>query len=229
MPRLSYNLKWIAFILLNILIIWWISFVLAQPELQGINIYIRISITIILITFFIWIIKFFAPSWEKGASGEHWVSQEINKLPKEYLSINDFHKGKKGNVDFIVIGPTGIYTLEVKNTNKGLLEMKNDHLYINGSKFEGKDYLNQAYAEAKSIQEHIHRELNLSLPVIPVLVFANSRVKMHFGMHPHKGVYIIGINWVTKLIQEGQLDERFTPELNLKIKANLNKYGCDII
>jgi len=229
MPRLSYNVKWILISFVIILLSWWITFLFAQPELKNVSILIKLPIAIFLVVFVYWIVKIFSPSWIKGSAGEYSVGKELNKLPKEYLHVSDFHKGKTTNVDSVVIGPTGIFAIEVKNTNNGIINFENDYLTINGSKFEGRDCLSQAFHESRIIQEHISKELNESLPVTPVLVFANPRVKLKFGMQPQKGVYIVGIKWLTKLIQHGLIDNRFTPGLCSKIKENLNKYSSDIV
>lgn len=55
-------------------------------------------------------------SWQKGLEGENLVSDYLNTLPKDYFVYNDVKlPGKGGNIDHIVIGPTGIYVIETKN------------------------------------------------------------------------------------------------------------------
>jgi len=55
-------------------------------------------------------------SWQKGLEGENLVSDYLNTLPKNYFVYNDVKlPGKGGNIDHIVIGPTGIYVIETKN------------------------------------------------------------------------------------------------------------------
>lgn len=227
--RLSYSAKWILIIFINLLLIWWVAYILLRPELQEINTYIRVAITLFLVIFLVWTIKYFAPSWIKGVEGESEVLAELNKLLPEYLHVNNYHNGKRSDVDFVVIGPTGIFTIEVKNTEPGILTMQNGHLCFNETEYIDKDPLKQAYGEKEQIQEHIRITLNKYLPVTPLLVYANPKVKMHFGRTPQRGVYILGINWLNSFISEATPDHQFTPELCKEIKENISKFCSNIV
>lgn len=77
-------------------------------------------------------------SYFLGAKGELRVIKELEKLPDNYIVINDYKKRfsnaiyrkKKGDyiktiqVDHIVIGPTGIFVIETKNWSKDSLRNK---------------------------------------------------------------------------------------------------------
>jgi hypothetical protein len=53
--------------------------------------------------------------WFTGASGESQVSQALKELePLGYTVINDVDMGR-GNVDHVVVGPTGVFAIETKN------------------------------------------------------------------------------------------------------------------
>lgn len=55
-------------------------------------------------------------SWQKGDEGEKIVASHLNTLPRDYFVYNDVQlPGKGGNIDHIVIGPTGIFVIETKN------------------------------------------------------------------------------------------------------------------
>ncbi|AUB58791.1 nuclease [Methanobacterium sp. MZ-A1] len=65
-------------------------------------------------------------SWEKGLEGEKMVADYLNTLPKDYFVYNDVKlPGKGGNIDHIVIGPTGVYVIETKNYS-GKYRIKGD-------------------------------------------------------------------------------------------------------
>lgn len=54
--------------------------------------------------------------WERGLEGENMVTKYINTLPLDYHTYHDVQlQGKGGNIDHIVIGPTGIFVIETKN------------------------------------------------------------------------------------------------------------------
>jgi hypothetical protein len=108
----------------------YVIFILGFPELKHMNIFLKLGLYAVVLIIFFWTLKIFYPSWEKGALGERWVHLELQRLPKEYLHVNDFHNSKRGNVDFVVVGSTGIFAIEVKNTQKGLLTMHHEKLII---------------------------------------------------------------------------------------------------
>lgn len=55
-------------------------------------------------------------SWQKGNEGEIIVADHLNTLPQDYFVFNDVKlPGNGGNIDHIVVGPTGIYVIETKN------------------------------------------------------------------------------------------------------------------
>jgi len=65
-------------------------------------------------------------TYKSGLTGERTVVKNISdKLSSDYSIFNDvlLKDGKRsGNVDHIIVGPTGIFVMETKN-NKGLLLM----------------------------------------------------------------------------------------------------------
>lgn len=55
-------------------------------------------------------------SWIKGDMGEKIVSDYLKDLPKGYYVFNDLTiPNGKGNIDHLVIGPTGIFLIETKH------------------------------------------------------------------------------------------------------------------
>jgi len=54
--------------------------------------------------------------WHKGAEGEKLVAKKLNQLPEDYYVFNDVTiPTLKGNIDHVVVGPSGIFALETKN------------------------------------------------------------------------------------------------------------------
>lgn len=167
--------------------------------------------------------------WKKSAEGEEEVYKELVRLPQEYIFLADFHKNKRKNVDFVVIGHTGIFAIESKNTQKGTVTSDNNGIYINGSPFEQKDPLKQAYEGGVEVQNFLKDVLNLSVPVTPVLVFANPGVETSFCKEKKKDVFVVEISCLASFLQDGHRDEKLTPEVCLKIKKEMYKYCSDIV
>ena len=54
-------------------------------------------------------------SWGRGFEAEELVGTKLAALGNEYLVIHDVLKDKeKGNIDHIVVGPTGVFVIETK-------------------------------------------------------------------------------------------------------------------
>jgi len=52
--------------------------------------------------------------WGKGAAGEKSVAHTLSKLPDGFRVVNDLAT-PTGNLDHVVIGPTGVFVIETKN------------------------------------------------------------------------------------------------------------------
>lgn len=80
-------------------------------------------------------------SWAQGAEGEEFVGGILEDLrARGWLVIHDVSFGR-GNIDHIVVGPGGIFTIETKSRGGKVWP---DHL--------DQKMLNQAYAEKKSLE-----------------------------------------------------------------------------
>jgi hypothetical protein len=164
---------------------------------------LSISIVSFVITVFLGFIasKFFIKSkfdelkLRKGLKGEGKVYFTLNKLSDDYTIFQDVVLGEFGNIDFIVVGPTGVMAVEVKNMSGNVETTKDEsNLILNGKELSFNP-LNQTYAEAKELEKVIDQ------PVTPILVFSNN-IEIHFGFNKVKGVYVIGIKWLLELVKK---------------------------
>ncbi|MBI5203366.1 MAG: NERD domain-containing protein [Nitrospirae bacterium] len=70
-------------------------------------------------------------SFRKGAVGEALTGYILNGLPNSYYVVNDL-KAEFGNIDHVVIGPTGVYLLDTKNWAGTITADNNGELLRNG-------------------------------------------------------------------------------------------------
>lgn len=112
-------------------------------------------------------------TWGKGAGAELLEEKMLDSLPQEYRLVKDFSTGH-GNIDFIVIGPTGIFTIEVKS-EKGLISIGNDQLLINGST-SMKNYLKQTFAEKSWLSNYLDGHFRKRYDVTGLLEFPNGKI-----------------------------------------------------
>lgn len=107
-------------------------------------------------------------TWGKGSEAESFVGKSLMQLTQEYKVIEDLNTGR-GNIDYIVIGPTGIFTIEVK-ASRGRVSYSNGQLLINSAVLL-KNYLYQTEAERYWLFRELNQHFNRSYPVTGLLEF----------------------------------------------------------
>jgi hypothetical protein len=66
-------------------------------------------------------------TWAIGAKGEESVIRVLRKLDPSFKRIHDvFLPGTEGNIDHVVVGPTGVFVIETKNHN-GTISCNGDY------------------------------------------------------------------------------------------------------
>jgi hypothetical protein len=137
--------------------------------------------------------------YNSGLVGEISVENELTKLSDEYIIFCDIKiPPNKGNIDFVVVGPSGLLVLEVKN-HKGEIGFSEGNLLRNGSIPE-KNFLRQVKGNARSVSKYLGSKLNLEFYVKPLLIFSNPRTTMTFGLKPVDNVYIINKYYLERLM-----------------------------
>lgn len=98
--------------------------------------------------------------WSQGASGEEKVGAVIKGMEASgWRALHDVCISDRGNIDHILVGPAGIFTVETKS-RKGKIEA--DHI--------DDRWLAQAFAQSKFIEDIALQ------PVEPLLVFSDAYV-----------------------------------------------------
>lgn len=90
-------------------------------------------------------------SWVKGLRGERAVGRALEALTDPYRVLHDLETGR-GNVDHVVIGPTGIFAIETKEWN-GRFSSRGGRLLHNGR--EERQVLRQATAGAAEVRRRL--------------------------------------------------------------------------
>lgn len=173
------NLFRIVAIIVIIAILSW--YVPSHPQYSYIFWIFIISIALLAIKF---------NNFSDGEDGEWAVEDELKKLPSEFTYIHNL-ENDKGNIDFVVVCPKGIFTIEVKSTR-----------WIQDYYEKG---LKQAFAEARKVEEILKNKLGIDLPVDPILMYSNKETRLKFGFKPQKGVYVINLLWLQKFFDEYQV------------------------
>jgi hypothetical protein len=143
--------------------------------------------------------------YHRGRKGEGAIWYELQKLNNQFHVYQDaVIKGNQWNIDFIVLGPTGLFVVEVKS-HTGNVTYANNTLLLNGKPFE-KDFLSQIKQQETGLSEFLKSQLGKDIKIQPVIVFSHKWATMHFGMNPvdHSGVYVVQKRLLNKLINSTQ-------------------------
>jgi hypothetical protein len=112
---------------------------------------------------------------KQGRDGERTVGQELEKLRAHgYRVYHDF-LAEGFNIDHIVIGPTGVFTIETKTISKPInpdakIQYDGQVVRVPGTKLD-RDPIAQAKAERDFIRKWIGEKANRAAPVRPAVVF----------------------------------------------------------
>jgi len=120
--------------------------------------------------------------YTSGQQGENAVIKTLaNSLNDDYYIINGVYlKNRGGDIDHIVLGPTGVYVLETKNWS-GKIICNGDQWQRPGKKVKSKPSL-----QTKSYTQEIKRIINSSqisrrpdIWIEGLIVFTNARADLH--------------------------------------------------
>lgn len=139
-----------------------------------------------------------ASNQARGIRGEKMIGETLDSLPPGFLCLENVNLRGKGDIDKVVIGPTGIWAVEVKNISWGEITSDGNRLFRNGAPFD-KDYIKQAWAEALSVRDLLRKAGMEDCEVQPIICFCYSKVR--FGQNKIQGVYVVGSSWLNNLIE----------------------------
>lgn len=152
--------------------------------------------------------------WQ-GMTGEKLVRDEIEPLIRHGYHIFNDVLGDKFNIDFLVIGPSGIYVIEVKNPTKGKgedrIKYENGQIYLNNHIFEKKNPVKQAEMSANWLSEKFRQVEGHKLSTIkPVVLFPNFLVDEYaesvWVMNPKRFVSHYVAN-AAKVLSQEEIDK----------------------
>ena len=119
-------------------------------------------------------------SYKAGIEGEKAVVQALQELDDSHCLINDIMAGRgRGNIDHVLLSPTGIFAIETKNYT-GDVRCDGNRWRKKGKRrlYDIPSVSRQAINNADYLGSLIKRKLNLDIPVCPVCVFTNPWVEL---------------------------------------------------
>ena len=152
-----------------------------------------------------------AIAWKQGAAAEESVGELLETLPKNYFMMSDFLT-KHGTIDYIVVGPKGILTIETKR-HKGVVTNDGEKLLLDGDPFE-RDLIKQAWDQGYFVRDLLSVKGVCVLRPQPVIVFTDADVQVKERV---RRVKVIGIKdlhaflegspvWMSDRLSKGIID-----------------------
>jgi hypothetical protein len=115
----------------------------------------------------------------RGAEGENLVAARLREFPENFWVINDLTT-PFGNLDHVVVGPTGVFILDTKNWRGIVTPDGNGELLLNGKALD-KPYVGQFVSRVMHIREPFKALAKGLDPYFqPVFVFTAARVDAPF-------------------------------------------------
>jgi hypothetical protein len=150
-------------------------------------------------------------AWAKGAQGEVATGRIIDALPEGFIVRHDLRMpGSRANIDHVVVGPTGLFTVETKNY-KGGVRVAGGRVTAGGRRSDG--IVEEAKRQAAAIG-------NLTgAPARPIVVVHGGVELGWFSSPVVDGVRFSGPRRLAKVITRG--DPVLSPDEVVALAARL--------
>ncbi len=116
----------------------------------------------------------------RGAVGEVTIGTLLKKFPDEFRVINDLAP-PFGNIDHIVVGPTGVFLIDTKNW-RGVVSANVKGELLHNGKPTDKPYINQFTGRIMGLKKQVQMLAGGLDPYFQgIFVFPSARVEADFG------------------------------------------------
>jgi hypothetical protein len=149
-----------------------------------------------------------------GDHGELLVAEELSHLPDSYAILPDVMlPGKRGNFDYVVIGPDAIFLIEVKN-HSGRIYASHDKLFSAKSRFE-RDIVQQILNQAERLEEYLKKSVG-DYKLVPILAFAHKFANVAVKQ-PIRGVHAVHRTRLADFVEQTSPGKKLSMDRMLQI------------
>lgn len=163
------------------------------------------------------------PQQKEGLKGERFIGQflQAELLPRDYFVIHDICVGD-ANIDHAVIGPRGIFSVEVKTHSKPMrgetrIAYDGQSVLVNGWPPD-RDPIKQALAQAKNLKDILEDQTGCEVSVRPVVLYPEWYVDEPRGAD----VWVLNQDRFIGYIEQEPV--RFSDEQARKLANGLMRY-----
>ncbi|MEY2501627.1 MAG: hypothetical protein QOI07_1961 [Verrucomicrobiota bacterium] len=146
-------------------------------------------------------------SWRMGAIGECEVAAELERLSDRFTVFNNVNT-RRGNLDHVVVGPTGFFAIETKNW-KGLITATSEGELTRNGRASTAPHVRRFLSRAMMVREQaIALTHSDDFRVRAVMVFPKAYVEAPYGTT--RQVHCVRLNQLRDYIE----DPKFSAKLN---------------
>jgi Nuclease-related domain len=126
-------------------------------------------------------------AFRTGAEGEEMVARRLAKLNSDWHVLHAVPVGDLGSdIDHVVVGPSGVFTLNTKNHAGKNVWVAKHAFMVNGQRT---NYLQKSRFEAQRTSRLLSSACGFAVTVDPVIVVIASQLKVK---HAPSGVHVVG-------------------------------------
>ena len=161
----------------------------------------------------------------QGARGEAGVRSALKGLDDRFRVLGSVVVGNKGDMDFVVVGPTGVWVIEVKS-HKGRIRIEGGRLLRNEKPFD-KNFIRQAWGATYALKDVLKRCMPKKLHIQPVVVFSSRHARVGVDLQKIDDAYVVGLDRLVRLIERQEVQrltadevERICSAIRMAIRQN---------
>lgn len=122
-------------------------------------------------------------NFRKGATGEAQIGYVLDAFPDEYRVVHDLATSF-GNIDHVVIGPSGVYIVDTKNWKGVVASDGSGELLLNGKPTQKPEVKNLSRA-IMNVKDKIKTLSGLGPYITGILAFPSAHVDARWGTTGH--------------------------------------------
>jgi len=139
-------------------------------------------------------------SYRKGAEGEYLTAEALVNLPDSYAVLHDVtHPSINGNIDHVVVGPTGVFALETKDWH-GMVSLSGNSKLMLNDKYDKSKHGKVILGRSVDMNKKIEALSGVKTFVQAVMVFPHASVKVLPGTK--SALNVQQLNYLENLIKK---------------------------
>jgi hypothetical protein len=135
------------------------------------------------------------PQLPRRKQGARQIVEILGRIrAKGFLTCHNLAE-EGGNMDYVVVGPAGIYTVEAKaRSGSGIIDYRNEDELVFADRIRDGRPLREARASAQAVQNRLNEKFGASYAVQPLVVFLGD-----WSVHQHERGFVVDVTTADQL------------------------------